>query len=118
MLCDKLKSERGKRQLSQMALSQIIGVSQQTIGSWEIGRTTPDYESLLKLASYFNVSTDYLLGRTNHTDKDSNPPGGQPSAMELSPEEESLLHAYRNATDRDKSIVDAVLQLKVYDEKK
>jgi hypothetical protein len=38
--------------------------------------------------------------------------------MELSPEEESLLHAYRNATDRDKSIVDAVLQLKVYDEKK
>ena len=45
-----------------MEFSKIIGVSQQTIGSWETGRTSPDIEMIKKIAQYFNVTTDYLLG--------------------------------------------------------
>ncbi len=63
MFPQRLKEERNKRGLSQMEFSKIIGVSQQTIGSWETGRTSPDYESLNKIADFFDVSTDYLLCR-------------------------------------------------------
>lgn len=62
MLSDMIKKERNKRGISQMEFSKIIGVSQQTIGSWETGRTSPDIEMIKKLAQYFNVTTDYLLG--------------------------------------------------------
>lgn len=64
MLKKILKEEREKRELSQKELSQIINVSQQTIGSWETGRTEPNSEALQQLANFFGVSTDYLLGRS------------------------------------------------------
>lgn len=69
MLYDRLKAERNKRDLSQMALSKLIGVSQQTIGSWETGRTNPDPEMIKVLAEFFGVTTDYLLGNDIETAK-------------------------------------------------
>lgn len=69
MLYDRLKAERNKRDLSQMALSKLIGVSQQTIGSWETGRTSPDPEMIKVLAEFFGVTTDYLLGNDIETAK-------------------------------------------------
>ena len=65
MLSENIKKARNDRHLSQRALADIIGVSQQTVGSWEVGRTSPDNEMLKKLAAFFNVSVDYLLGRTD-----------------------------------------------------
>ena len=65
MLSKILKQERNKKGLSQMAFAKLFGVSQQTIGSWETNRTSPDLESLSKLANFFNVSVDYLLGLTD-----------------------------------------------------
>ena len=65
MLKDRLKSERNKKKISQRQLGDYIGVSQQTIGSWETGRTQPDQESLKQLAQFFNVSLDYLMGESN-----------------------------------------------------
>jgi len=72
MLAQNIKKARNDRHLSQRALADIIGVSQQTVGSWEVGRTSPDNEMLKKLAAFFNVSVDYLLGRTDE-------PGGSVS---------------------------------------
>lgn len=57
---------RKKENLSQEALSKILNVGQTTISSWERGEKEPDNETLLKLADYFSVSTDYLLGRTDN----------------------------------------------------
>ncbi|MGO5485332.1 helix-turn-helix domain-containing protein [Selenomonas montiformis] len=65
MLSENIKKARNDSHLSQRALADIIGVSQQTVGSWEVGRTSPDNEMLKKLASFFNVSVDYLLSRTD-----------------------------------------------------
>lgn len=45
-----------------------MSVSQQTIGSWEVGRAEPSSEALTKLAQLFNVSTDYLLGNNQAPD--------------------------------------------------
>lgn len=65
MLSSRLKALREKKDISQKELAKIIGVSQQAIGSWEVGRTAPAPELIIKLADYFDVSSDYLLGRIN-----------------------------------------------------
>lgn len=54
-----LRIERG---LSQADLAKAIGVAQPTIANWEKGAKRPASAKLAKVAEYFNVSTDYLLG--------------------------------------------------------
>ncbi len=70
MLKDRIKEERNKKKVSQQKLAQSIGVSQQTIGSWETGRTEPDQLSIKKLCTYFDISPNSLLGID--TNQDSN----------------------------------------------
>ena len=53
---------RKSAKLSQAALGKIIGSAQNTICNWENGKREPDFQSVQKLANYFNVSVDYLLG--------------------------------------------------------
>lgn len=49
---------------TQPMLAEAIGVSRQAIGQWKDGNTLPDVVALGKIADYFNVSADYLLGRS------------------------------------------------------
>lgn len=65
MIKNRLKSERMRKKMSQRELAEHIGVSQQTVGSWETGRTEPDQEMTKFLADFFGVSTDYLLEKTD-----------------------------------------------------
>ncbi|MCU9809307.1 helix-turn-helix domain-containing protein [Paraclostridium sp. AKS46] len=60
-----LKQLRESTGLSQVDLAKIIGVSPSTIGMYEQGRRTPDLEVLTEIATHFQVSVDYLLGRTS-----------------------------------------------------
>ena len=57
-----LKGLRVEAHLSQTELAKKMGVGQNTISTWEIGVRQPDYDMLIKIAKYFEVSTDYLLG--------------------------------------------------------
>lgn len=50
------------RGMSQVDLAKAIGVAQPTIANWEKGAKRPASAKLAKVAEYFNVSTDYLLG--------------------------------------------------------
>lgn len=59
---NRLKELRIESKLSQRRLGEILGFCNQTISFWEIGRCEPDYDSLVKIAKFFNVTTDYLLG--------------------------------------------------------
>lgn len=53
-----LRKERG---LSQENLAEKLYVSRQTISNWETGKTYPDINSLLLIATYFDISLDYLV---------------------------------------------------------
>lgn len=46
-------------------LGEIIGVSESAVSQYENGKRQPDQTILIKIADYFNVSTDYLLGRSD-----------------------------------------------------
>lgn len=62
MFMVELKRQREKVELSQQRLADKLGVSQATVGMWESGKREPNFATLCKLADFFNVSTDTLLG--------------------------------------------------------
>lgn len=57
-----IKNLRKELNLTQTKLAQLLFVSQDTISLWELNKSLPDIESLVKLAKIFDVSTDFLLG--------------------------------------------------------
>lgn len=50
---------------SQQAFANAFGVAQSTVGNWEAGAREPNFDTVQKLADFFHVSVDYLLGREN-----------------------------------------------------
>ena len=63
-LGQKIKQLRENKNLNQEELSLILGFKNRaTLANWETGRTEPDNETLLKIADFFEVSIDSLLGR-------------------------------------------------------
>ncbi|WP_036372618.1 helix-turn-helix domain-containing protein [Neomoorella thermoacetica] len=65
-LGDKIKQLRKKKDLTQDELASILHVNRATLANWEINRAVPDPATLQRLADFFNVSVDYLLGRTDN----------------------------------------------------
>ncbi len=63
MFAEKLKKLRTDYNLSQAALAHDLGVAQNTLSNWEKGNREPDLSTIVKIAEYFDVTTDYLLGR-------------------------------------------------------
>lgn len=63
---DVFKELRLEKNLSQDKIASELDVSQSLINNWETGRSTPAPEMLEYIADYFNVSVDYLIGRSKY----------------------------------------------------
>lgn len=61
----RLRKLRNEKKLTQTELGKIINVTKVSISGYESGDRTPDTDNLGRLADYFEVTSDYLLGRTN-----------------------------------------------------
>ena len=96
-----LKELRKQKSLSQTDLSKMIGVSVQAYQKYEYGTAEPTFDSLCKLADFYSVTTDYLLGR-----KEQSSPIEQVSDIEL---EKRFLQAYFE-------LVSPQMRMKVWDE--
>ena len=59
---EKLKELRESKNMTQSQLGEYIGAKKSAISLWESGKRQPDQETLMRLASYFSVTVDYLLG--------------------------------------------------------
>lgn len=57
----KIRELRKKCGITMKELGAAIGVAESTISQYETGKRQPDYETLLKIAEFFGVTTDYLL---------------------------------------------------------
>lgn len=62
MFDERLKELRMAQNLNQVELGKILGVSKQCISNWENNNIQPSIDMLVKIAEYFGVTTDYLLG--------------------------------------------------------
>lgn len=60
-----LKELRLEKNVSQKTVAELLGVSDRNIRFYESGEHRPDFDGLLLLADYFNVSIDYLVGRSS-----------------------------------------------------
>lgn len=60
----RIKELRKEKGIKQIELCKVLGISQGNLSNWENGVYEPDKTSLLKMADYFGVSVDYLLGRS------------------------------------------------------
>lgn len=61
-----LRELRIERKISQSELAKALNVSQSIIARWESDECEPTATNIIALANYFNVTTDYLLGRTDY----------------------------------------------------
>lgn len=64
----RIRELRINKKISQKELAKIFFIPPSTFNQYETGKRQPDYETLKKIADYFDVSTDYLLGRNEQGD--------------------------------------------------
>lgn len=95
-----LKTMRESLGVTQKAVAEAIGVSQQSINKYENHNIEPDIETLIRLAQYFHCSVDQLIGYCGamHT-----------TEYELTREEISLLYDYRNLDRTQKTAVRTII---------
>lgn len=84
-LSDKIRELLELNNITQKELAQKLVLAPSTLGNYIQGTREPDYDTLLAIADYFHVTTDYLLG--HRTSEDA-----------LTHDEELLLHLFRSLT--------------------
>ena len=67
----RLKEIRKERKITAKQLAKVLNVSESTISLYENGKREPDLKTLLNIAEYFNVSVDYLIGKTEEKEKNT-----------------------------------------------
>lgn len=65
MFSQRIKLLRKEKKLTQQNLADFLEVRRSTYGEYERGKIMPPYDKIQRLADYFNVSVDYLMGATN-----------------------------------------------------
>ncbi len=75
----RLKNLRERRRFYQREIAESLGITTRAYQFYESGRSEPNIQTLIALADYFNVSIDYLVGRTDVPD----PPAGRPEESSL-----------------------------------
>ena len=68
MKFENIRSLRIDNGLTQKQVAQMLGISQNTYSQYEVGVLNYPVDAIVKLADYYGVSTDYLLGRTTVKD--------------------------------------------------
>jgi len=61
----RLRLLREEKKMVQKEIADLLGVSQSTIGKYETDQRTPSPKAIIKLAVFFDVSTDFLLGHSD-----------------------------------------------------
>lgn len=101
----RLKEFRLELGLTQNQFGEKIGICGHNIGDWERGNGAPSIEWLVTIANTFDVSIDYLVGRTEDTMHASVGAG----VPELKPEERTLLFNYSRLTKSEKLSIEMLI---------
>lgn len=63
MFANRIKNLRCSKEMNQVQLAEKLGVKKQSISNWENDNIMPSIDMLIRIADFFHVTTDYLLGR-------------------------------------------------------
>lgn len=92
---NRIRDLREDIDLKQSELAQIINTSQQNLSNYEQEKSSPTKDIWIKLADYFNVTTDYLMGKTNNRQNDNFTEGLTENEIQDLKKYKEMLIAYR-----------------------
>lgn len=100
MIIINLQKLREQKGLSQKEIALLLGIPPGTYSRYETLQVEPDIQLIKKISNLFNVSIDYLLGRTNfNTD------------IEITPEDLELLRQIKKASPEQRKAIEILLNL-------
>lgn len=123
MLRHRLVQLRKEFNKTQSDIAKVLEITRPAYTAYEKGSRNPDYETLDKLANYFEVTTDYLLGRSdnrNMTEKDEEFEEGKTAFKEkhglndLSKESREFARRYENLTQEQRDEIERILEWEEY----
>lgn len=100
-----LRNLRLNQGVSQQQLADVIGTTQQSINKYENHSTEPDIDTLIKIADYFQVSVDFLIGHSMNSVSQA-----PAEDWTLTREETSLLKDYRQLSREEKDSIRLILK--------
>ncbi len=100
----RLKELRNRNGISQKQLADVANISQQSINKYENHDVQPDLQTLMRLAAYFDVSVDYLIGFTDY------PKRLTFEDAEIDEEDLRLLSLFGKLTPDEKASIKLVMQ--------
>jgi len=62
---ERVKELRKAKGVTQRAIAEVLGITEQAYQKYEYGKREPNHKNTIKLADFFDVTVDYLLGRDN-----------------------------------------------------
>jgi len=98
---NRMRQLREEKHLSQVALAMIFKTTQASISKYELEKSFPDLDMIIKMADYFQVSIDYLLGRS---------PFRQSENLSLSGKEELCLNLFNHLSETKKRLAISYLK--------
>ena len=99
---ENLRKLRDRHDMTQEALGKLLNVTQSTIAYYESGKKQPTLETLIIIADYFEVSTDFLLNRTNRVS----------TASEISKTDIELLNKINKLSDENRKEIQSYINYK------
>ena len=90
---NRIRQLREENHMSQVALAMIFSTTQASISKYELEKSLPDLDLVVKMADYFHVSIDYLLGRSPYRETEN---------YTLSDKEELCLNLFNNLSQTKK----------------
>ena len=122
MFSARLKNLRTAKNITQKELALLIGLDRTSVTKWETKGVVPDPQTLSKLASFFAVTTDYLLGVSNDP-RPHNPSTGKEASARETRQLEQLLEmdglTFKGAplSEDDRNKIKAALEIAFWDAK-
>ena len=102
-----LKDLRTESGLTQLQFAQAIGTSQKNISRWELGETEPSAYYLKKIAEFYQITTDYILG----VEDDLGHKSYDTTNNAVTPEERKILNAYRLLSPANRQMILRMLNI-------
>ena len=100
-ISERIRSSRKAKNISQVELSELSGVSTKSLSRYELGTSIPPADNLKLIADVLGVSTDYLLGEENTTIKDKELMHKFEVIQDMNGEDRKLINKFLDLAIRD-----------------
>lgn len=103
-----LRELRKNRKITMKELGSALNLAESTISLYENGQRQPDFETITKIANYFNVTIDYLMGRENAVSPPQQEPPQQENTVRIIGRG-GVVKEYK-VTERERKMFEAMLE--------